>query len=149
MCEQVVRLARARPPAGTTLVVPEWPENAPDYSYFCLMHLQIHARTHARFLLLSGTIPPTHATTTTTTASVPSRCLCSSVRSVREKGKKSRFEKSFILGPPQIGGPLVALRPLMRRWGDEITIDVCKRVLTLRTNLFAGGRRMDGARCQW
>ena len=74
MCEQVVRLARARPPAATImLVVPGWPENAPDYSYFCLMHLQIHARTHARFLLLSGTIPPTHATTTTTTAPIPTR----------------------------------------------------------------------------
>ena len=73
MCEQVVRLARARLPAGTTLVVPEWPENASDYSYFYLLHPQMHARTHARFLLLSDAIPHIDATTTTTTASIPTR----------------------------------------------------------------------------
>ena len=146
--EQVTHLPRTHPLPSAMLVVLQWLRNAPKYLFPYLTHCQIHSRTHPRLLLLSTHIPPIHATTTTTTASVPSRCLCSSVRSVREKGKKSRFEKSFILGPPQIGGPLVALRPLMRRWGDEITIDVCKRVLMLRTNLFAGGRRMDRGRCQ-
>ena len=74
------------------LVVLQRPENASEYLFPCLIHPQIHARTHAHPLLLSGAIPHIHATTTTTTASIPTRCLCSSVRSVCEKDTKSRFQ---------------------------------------------------------
>ena len=77
-----MRLAGARPPASTTLLVLQALLNASEYLYLCLIHPQIHARTHARFLLLSDAIPHIHATTTTNTASIPTRCLCSSVRSV-------------------------------------------------------------------
>ena len=147
-CKYIAHLPRTHPLPSIMLVVLRRLQNASAYLFPYLTHCLVRSRTHARFLPLSTRIPPIHATTTTTTASAPARCLCSSVHSVCEKEKKSRFEKSVILGPPQIGGPLVALRPLMRRWGDEITIDVCKRVLMLRTNLFAGGRRMDRGRCQ-
>ena len=92
--DQVAHLPRTHPLPSTILVVLLWVRNALEYLFFYLMHDQIHTRTHPRLLLLSDTTPPIHATTTTITASVPSRCLCSSVRSVREKGKKSRFEKS-------------------------------------------------------
>ena len=87
-----MRLPRAHPPAITTLVVLQALLNASEYLYICLMHPQMHARTHARFLLLSNAIPHIDATTTTTTASIPTRCLCSSVRSVCEKDTKSRFQ---------------------------------------------------------
>merc|ERR1719183_1756601 len=72
-CERVVRLPRARPPASTTMLVLQSLLNTSEYSYLCLIHPQIHARTHARFLLSSDAIPHIDATTTTTTASIPTR----------------------------------------------------------------------------
>ena len=81
-CKRAVCLARARPPASTMLIVLQALLIASEYIYLCLMHPQMHARTHARFLLLSNAIPHIHATTTTNTALIPTRCLCSSVRSV-------------------------------------------------------------------
>ena len=110
--EQVIHLPRTHPLPSAMLVVLQGLRNASKYLFPYPTHCQIHSRTHPRLLLLSDTIPPIHATTTTMTASIPTRCLCSSARSVRGKEKKSRFEKSAILGPPQIHGPLVALRPL-------------------------------------
>ena len=63
-------------------MVPQRLWNATEYLIPCLIHPQKHARTHARSLLLSDAIPHIDATTTTTTASTPTRWLCSSVRSV-------------------------------------------------------------------
>ena len=60
------------------LVVLLWVCNASEYLFSYRTHYQIHTRTHPRLLLLSNTIPPIHATTTTITVSPPSRCLCSS-----------------------------------------------------------------------
>ena len=64
------------------LAVLRWVRNASEYLFSYLTHYQIHTRTHPRLLLLSDTIPPIHATTTTITASSNSRCLCSSVQDV-------------------------------------------------------------------
>ena len=80
--EQVTHLPRTHPLPSTMLLVLLCVRNALKYLFSYLTHYQIHTRTHPRLLLLSDTIPPIHATTTTITASVPSRCLCSSAQDV-------------------------------------------------------------------
>ena len=80
--EQVEHLSRTHPLPSTILVVLLRVRNASEYLFSYLMHYQIHTRTHHRLLLLSDTIPPIHATTTTITASIPFRRLCSSVQGV-------------------------------------------------------------------
>ena len=103
-CKYIAHLPRTHPLPSAMLVVLQWLRNAPKYLFPYLTHCQIHSRTHPRLLLLSDTIPPIHATTTTMTASIPTRCLCSSVRSVCEKEKKSRFENRSSSDPPRLEG---------------------------------------------
>ena len=102
--EHAAHLPRTHPLPSTILVLLLWVRNALEYLFFYLMHDQIHTRTHPRLLLLSDTIPPIHATTTTMTASIPTRCLCSSMRSVCEKEKKSRLENRPSSDPPRFMG---------------------------------------------
>ena len=102
--EQVTHLPRTHPLPSAMLVVLQGLRNASKYLFPYPTHCQIHSRTHPRLLLLSDTIPPIHATTTTMTASIPTRCLCSSVRSVCEKEKKSRFENRPSSDPPRFMG---------------------------------------------
>ena len=59
--EQVVCLPRARLPASAMLVVPQRLRNASEYLFPCLLHPQIHARTHARSVLLGDAILHIHA----------------------------------------------------------------------------------------